>query len=57
MRADIRPDVVQRLRELHEHYVFQVNAAVEEGREDQIEMLAARYPDEAARVIAGAGTF
>lgn len=55
MRADMRPDVVQRLRELHEHYVFLVNSAVEEGRhEDEIEALVAGYPDEAARLMTDA---
>ncbi|WP_156934631.1 hypothetical protein [Pseudonocardia spinosispora] len=55
MRADMRPDVVQRLRELHEHYVFLVNSAVEDGRrEDEIEAIAASYPDEAAQLMADA---
>jgi len=41
----------QRLRELHDHYVYLVNVAIEEGREDEIDDLVARYPDEAARLI------
>jgi hypothetical protein len=45
-------DLDQRLRELHDHYVFQVNVAVEEGRERDIDALVAGYPDEAARMIA-----
>jgi hypothetical protein len=40
------------LRELHDDYVFQVNSAIEEGREDVVEVLDARYPDDAARLIA-----
>jgi len=33
----------QRLRELHEFYVWQVNAAVEEGRDDLVAELAEEY--------------
>lgn len=56
MRAEMRPHVVQRLRELHEHYVFLVNSAVEEGRDAEIEALIASYPDEAAWLISDAQT-
>ena len=33
----------QRLRELHELYIWQVNAAVEEGRDDLVAELADEY--------------
>jgi hypothetical protein len=51
MDAVMRPEVVRQLRELHEHYIYLVNEAVAEGRESEVEELAARYPDEAARLI------
>ncbi|MCE0768002.1 hypothetical protein LWC35_34650 [Pseudonocardia kujensis] len=41
-----------RLRLLHDEYVAAVNFAVEEGREDLVERLAADYPDAALRVMA-----
>ncbi|HWN34961.1 MAG TPA: hypothetical protein VNP03_19570 [Pseudonocardia sp.] len=44
-------DIEQRLRELHDYYAFQVNVAIEEGREHMIEGLVARYPEEAARLM------
>ncbi|MBO0872977.1 MAG: hypothetical protein J2P19_06250 [Pseudonocardia sp.] len=44
-------DIEQRLRELHDYYAFQVNLAVEEGREGDIDGLVASYPDDAARLI------
>jgi hypothetical protein len=51
------PSAIQRqLRELHDYYAFQVNVAIEEGREDEIDGLVARYPEEAARLIAEAET-
>ncbi|GAA4687307.1 hypothetical protein GCM10023215_23740 [Pseudonocardia yuanmonensis] len=40
-----------RLRLLHDEYVAAVNSAVEEGREDLVERLAADYPDAALRVM------
>jgi len=49
-------DIERRLRELHEHYIFEVNEAVEQGRERDIAELVARYPDEAARLITEAAT-
>ncbi|MFC5951586.1 hypothetical protein ACFQH9_25300 [Pseudonocardia lutea] len=39
------------LRLLHDEYVSAVNSAVEEGREDLVERLAADYPDEALRIM------
>ena len=42
----------QRLRELHELYVWQVNAAVEEGRDDLVEQLADEYLEEALAELA-----
>jgi hypothetical protein len=47
----MRADIEQRLRELHEYYIVEVNLAVEQGREGDIEALVARYPDEAARLM------
>src|SRR5882757_4178089 len=52
---DMHSDIEQRLRELHDYYAFQVNVAIEEGREHLIEGLVARYPEEAARLMAEAG--
>ncbi|HEX4356030.1 MAG TPA: hypothetical protein VH141_00805 [Pseudonocardia sp.] len=49
-------DIERRLRELHEHYIFEVNQAVEEGREGDIAELVAHYPDEAAQLMAAAAT-
>jgi hypothetical protein len=49
-------DIERRLRELHEHYIFEVNQAIEEGRERDIAELVARYPDEAAELMAAAAT-
>jgi hypothetical protein len=48
-------DIEQRLRELHDYYAFQVNVAIEEGREHMIDGLVARYPEEAARLMEQAG--
>jgi len=39
------------LRELHEVYVWKVNAAVEEGRMDLVRNLADEYTDEALRLM------
>jgi hypothetical protein len=36
-------DETRRLRELHELYVWQVNAAIEEGRDDLVAELADEY--------------
>lgn len=49
-------DIERRLRELHEHYIFEVNQAIEEGRECDIAELVAYYPDEAAELMAAAAT-
>jgi hypothetical protein len=46
----------QRLRELHELYIWQVNAAVEEGRDDLVAELADEYLEAAlAELAAGRG--
>jgi hypothetical protein len=50
-------DIERRLRELHERYIFEVNQAVEEGRERDIDELLAHYPDEAAELMAAAGSW
>lgn len=39
------------LRELHEAYVWKVNAAVEEGRMDLVWAFADEYTDEALRLM------
>jgi hypothetical protein len=41
-----------RLRELHDAYVWKVNAAVAEGRDDLVRRLSDEYVDEAARLLA-----
>ncbi|HTF47987.1 MAG TPA: hypothetical protein VK735_11095, partial [Pseudonocardia sp.] len=50
-RGKMHTDIEQQLRELHDYYAFQVNVAIEEGREHMIDGLVARYPEEAARLI------
>jgi hypothetical protein len=45
---------VRRLQALDEEYTAAVNAAIEEGREDLVQHLAAEYPDHAAEVMAEA---
>jgi hypothetical protein len=50
MPAD--PEQTDRLRELHDEYVWKVNSAVAEGREDLIRRLCDEYVDEAVRVLA-----
>ena len=47
----VEPDQARRLRELHETYVWKVNAAVGEGRDDLIRRLARDFTDEALRLI------
>ncbi|MFL6129702.1 MAG: hypothetical protein ACJ73E_11625 [Mycobacteriales bacterium] len=42
---------VQALRKLHEDYVWRVNAAIGEGREDIVARLVAEYPDAALRLL------
>jgi hypothetical protein len=44
-------DQIRRLRDLHEAYVWEVNAAVAEGREDLIERLVDDFAEEALRLI------
>lgn len=49
-------DETARLRELHDEYVWQVNAAIGEGREDIVWRLVDQYLDEAMReMTAGFG--
>ena len=43
---------VERLRELHESYVWKVNAAVGEGREDLVWRLVDDYTELALRLMA-----
>lgn len=42
---------VGRLRDLHESYVWKVNAAVGEGREDLVWQLVDDYADQALRLM------
>jgi hypothetical protein len=46
-------DDIQQLRELHDTYVWEVNAAVGEGRLDLVWQLADEYLDEALRLVTG----
>ena len=45
----------ERLAQLHEFYVWQVNAAVGEGRMDLVEELADQYMEEALELMADLG--
>jgi hypothetical protein len=49
MPAD--PELTARLHELHDDYVWKVNSAVAEGREDLIRRLSDEYVEEAARIL------
>jgi hypothetical protein len=42
-----------RLRELHDEYAWEVNAAIAEGREDLVWRLVDDYAEAALRVMAG----
>lgn len=44
-------DDIEQLRELHDTYVWEVNAAVGEGRLDLVWQLADQYLDEALRLV------
>ena len=44
-------DDIEQLRELHDTYVWEVNAAVGEGRLDLVWQLADEYLDEALRLV------
>jgi hypothetical protein len=44
-------DLTGALRELHDDYVWQVNAAIEEGREDLVGKLVEQYLDDAMRTM------
>jgi hypothetical protein len=50
MPAD--PEQTVRLHELHDDYVWKVNAAVAEGREDLIRRLSDEYVEEAVGILA-----
>ena len=43
--------VDRRLRDLHDEYVWEVNAAVGEGREDLVRRLADEYDDRAMQMM------
>jgi hypothetical protein len=45
-------NVRDQLRELHEAYIWKVNAAVGEGREDLVRRLAEEYTTEAMQLMA-----
>ena len=56
MLAD-RDEQTARLRRLHDDYVWKVNAAVAEGRDDLIRRLCDEYVEDAVRMLAeDAGT-
>jgi len=46
-------DETERLRELHEDYAWQVNAAIGEGREDLVKRLSDEYLIKAMQMMAG----
>jgi hypothetical protein len=46
------PELTARLRELHDDFVWRVNAAVAEGREDLVRQLPEQYLEEAVRMLA-----
>ena len=46
-------DLARRLDELHDSYVYAVNAAVEEDRDDLVFRLADDYFDDALRLLTG----
>jgi hypothetical protein len=46
-------DQVRRLRDLHDDYLWKVNAAVGDGREDLIRRLVDDFEEEALRLITG----
>jgi hypothetical protein len=47
-------DEAERLRELHDAYAWEINAAIAEDREDLIPWLADAYLDDAMRAMAEA---
>jgi hypothetical protein len=49
-------DLTTRLRELHDDYVWRVNAAVAEGRDDLVQQLSDDYLDEATEMMTEAST-
>jgi hypothetical protein len=51
MPAD--PRQTARLRELHQDYVWRVNAAVAAGRDEVVDALCAEYAEEAVGVLTG----
>ena len=51
MPAD--PRQTARLRELHQHFAWRVNAAVAAGRTDLIDALCEEYAEEAVRLLTG----
>ncbi len=44
-------DLTGALRDLHDDYVWQVNAAIEEGREDLVDKLVEQYLDDAMHTM------
>ena len=50
-------DETERLRELHEDYAWQVNAAIGEGREDIVKRLSDEYLFKAMQMMAGERLF
>jgi len=48
------PTLTAQLDELRDTYIYSVNAAIEDGREQLAHQLAARYPDEAIALMSTA---
>jgi hypothetical protein len=46
------PQQTARLRALHDDYVWEINAAVAEGREDLIATLCGQYLEDAVQILA-----
>ena len=47
-------DEVKRLRDLHDEYVWEVNAAIGEGRDDIVRRLVDDYVDQAMKILSDA---
>ena len=43
--------ITDHLRQLHDEYVFRLNSALQEGRDDLVGPLADAYTDDALRIL------
>ena len=43
--------ITDHLRQLHDDYVFRLNSALQEGRDDLVGPLADAYTDDALRIL------